>query len=85
MTEHLTSNLVNLFQLSPLTNSRVRTISRSELSLAKRQETAFGVIWECASAGGEDGSFDRGEVLRWGEEDEFVALKGRRGHFWEAM
>jgi len=81
MTEHFTPDLLNLLQLFFFADSRISSVSRSKLSLSESREAALSVIWKRAGAGGEDGSLDFGEVLRWGEEDEFVAYKGWGGHF----
>ena len=48
-------------------------VTRSELSLSRRGEATFAVVWIRACAGGKDCSLDIGKMLRRTEENELVA------------
>lgn len=61
---------------------RIRALARKKLSNPGRLETRFAIFpsWKCASASSEDGLFAGFEGGVGYEEDELVAVRGRRGH-----
>ena len=69
----LTLDFLNLFQFSSGTDGRVRTVTRPELSLPRRSEAAFAIVWKGAGTGGKYCSFNFGKVPWRTEKDELVA------------
>ena len=70
---HFTPDFLNLFQFSYRTDGRIRAVTRPELSLSRRDEATFAVIWKCAGTSGKNCRLDLRKTLRRTEEYEFVA------------
>ena len=77
-THDLGLDLLDALQCPRFPDCRVRSFGWEKHARSDGLKTAFGILAQCAGAGGEDGFLALFEIGRGNVEDEFVAILGHR-------